>query len=89
MKRTLAAVATAGLLSLSVLATGVAAQEDMAMPYMTMTQDTVKKLLIELGLPTDKVGELTLNQAQEIIAIADSREMGEGVKGRVMLILEK
>lgn len=82
MNRTI--TAAAALLSVSLLASGAFA----AQTEMQMVEDTAKRLLIELNLPADSIDNLTVAQMREIIAIADSKEMGDATRARVQKILD-
>ncbi|MDZ4095648.1 MAG: hypothetical protein U1D35_12180 [Paracoccaceae bacterium] len=82
MKKTLAAVATAALLSATALtATAQAPQE------YDMVLGQVYRLLSELKLPTDNIGALSMGQVQQILAVGGSTEMGDGARARVQAIL--
>ena len=82
MKRTTALAASA-LIALSVFASAASAAND----EMKMVEDTAAKLLTELNIDSMKVDDLTVAQLREIIAIADSHEMGDGTRARVLKIL--
>ncbi len=83
MNRTILSAATAAVLSLSLLSAGAQAAEN----EMKMVHDTVAALLTELGLPNDNIDSLTMAQVSQIIAIADSHEMGDAAKVRVQKII--
>lgn len=80
MKRSLV---TAAILS----ATLFAGMANAAQTEMQMVEDTAKRLLIELNLPSDTIDNLTVAQMREIIAIADSKEMGDATRARVQKII--
>jgi hypothetical protein len=82
MKRTFYALATAA--TLATFASGAQAMQE-----FDMVQDTLKAFLIELNIPADKMDNLTLSQIREIIAIVDSREMGDGARTQVLGIIAR
>lgn len=78
----------ASILALAAVASlGFAATANAAGEEFTMATGAVVRALVELGLPTDNVGNLTMAQMGQIIAIADSHEMGDAAKVRVQKIL--
>ena len=82
MKRTLLALATTT--ALTVFASGAQAMQE-----FDMVQDTLKAFLVELNIPTDNIDNLTMQQMREIIAIVDSREMGDGARTQVLGIMAR
>lgn len=80
MKRTLLALAAVFALD----GVGSAAQ---AMAEFDMVQDTLRAFLTELRIPTERADQLTLAQIREIIAIVDSKEMGDGARVQVLKII--
>lgn len=80
MKRT--ALALAAALTLAGFASGA-----QAMAEFNMVEDTLKAFLIELRIPAEKADNLTLAQMREIIAIVDSKEMGDGARVQVLKIM--
>jgi len=82
MKRTFLALAMTA--ALTVFASGA-----QAMAEFDKVQDTLRAFLVELNIPTDAMDNLTLKQMREIIAIADSREMGDGARTQVLGIIDR
>lgn len=82
MKKTIIALATA--VALAGFTTGAQAMEE-----FDMVQDTLKAFLVELKIPTDNIDDISLGQMREIIAIVDSREMGDGARVQVLGILSR
>lgn len=80
MKRTLLALVAAA----SVAGFAGGAQ---AMSEFDMVQDTLRAFLTELRIPSEKADSLTLAQMREIIAIVDSKEMGDGARAQVLKIM--
>ena len=80
MKRT--AFALAAALTLASLGSGA-----QAMSEFDMVEDTLRAFLIELRIPSEKADDLTLAQMREIIAIVDSKEMGDGARVQVLKIM--
>lgn len=80
MKRTLLALVAAA----SVAGFTGGAQ---AMSEFDMVQDTLRAFLTELRIPAEKADTLTLAQMREIIAIVDSKEMGDGARAQVLKIM--
>lgn len=85
MKRTLSALATAAVLSVAALQANAQATNN----EMQMVEDTVIRLLIDLNIPSDNIKSLTLDQARRILTIAESKEMGDGVRAQVMSIINE
>jgi hypothetical protein len=56
---------------------------------MTMVVDTVTRLLVDLKIPSDNVDKLTIEQVRQIVAIADSHEMGNGTRIQVLKIINE
>lgn len=82
MKRTTALAASA-LVALSVIASAANAAND----EMKMVEDTAARLLTELNIDNMNVDDLTVAQLRQIIAIADSHEMGDGTRASVLKII--
>lgn len=80
MKRTILALTAASALA----GFGSAAH---AMAEFEMVQDTLRAFLIELRIPSEEMDKLTLAQMREIIAIVDSKEMGDGARAQVLKII--
>ncbi|GEM_PF-1300124 len=85
MKRTFTALATAAVLSVAALQVNAQATNN----EMQMVEDTVIRLLIDLNIPSDNIKKLTLDQARRILTIAESKEMGDGVRAQVMAIINE
>jgi len=85
MKRTFTALATAAVLSVAALQVNAQATNN----EMQMVEDTVIRLLIDLNIPSDNIKKLTLDQARRILTIAESKEMGDGVRAQVMSIINE
>ncbi|SPH25087.1 hypothetical protein DEA8626_04123 [Defluviimonas aquaemixtae] len=85
MKRTITAVATAAMLSVSTLTGAAFAAES----EMNMVVDAVTRLLVELRIPSDNVGDLTIDQVRRIVQIADSHEMGDATRAQVLKIIDE
>lgn len=85
MKRTFTALATAAVLSVAALQANAQATNN----EMQMVEDTVIRLLIDLNIPSDNIKKLTLDQARRILTIAESKEMGDGVRAQVMAIINE
>lgn len=85
MKRTLSALATAAVLSVAALQANAQATNN----EMQMVEDTVIRLLIDLNIPSENIKALTLDQARRILTIAESKEMGDGVRAQVMSIINE
>ena len=85
MKHIMTAVLTVA--AMSVATTQAGAQDTGAtMHEMQMVEDTLKRLLVELKIPSETADRLTIDQARQIIQIADSREMG-GARAQVLEII--
>lgn len=82
MKKTLAAVAASALLSVSALSANAQASQE-----YDMVLGSVYRMLSELQLPTDNINNLSMAQVQQILALGESREMGDGARARVQAIL--
>lgn len=80
MKRT--ALALAAAITLAGFASGA-----QAMAEFTMVEDTLRAFLVELRIPAEKAENLTLAQMRQIIAIVDSKEMGDGARVQVLKII--
>lgn len=85
MKRTITALATAAMLSVTTLAGAASAVE----AEMNMVVDAVTRLLVELRIPTDKVDSLSIDQVRRIVQIADSKEMGDAARVQVLKIIDE
>lgn len=84
MKRFITAAATAAVLSISSFGAAFAAEAE-----MSMVVDAVTRLLVELRIPSDNVDNLTIDQARRIVQIADSKEMGDATRAKVLQIINE
>lgn len=76
-------ILAAALVAFAAITTAASA----AQTEMQMVEDTAARLLIELGIDSMKVEDLTVAQLREIIFVADSHEMGDGARAKVLKII--